>query len=136
MSKTGSFKTKALQPIDHVTLSNCWNISKDLDIQTIDKTTHRGVRTVLHPSLSRIYPTNDRGLRYDQTNHPLFTDTLIKGTTSKRGNKYAQVYGMRFGWARAHPMTLKIEAHETLSVLFNRNGVPPEMVVNGIQLYS
>ena len=28
-STTGSFKTKALQPIDHVTLSNRWNIPKD-----------------------------------------------------------------------------------------------------------
>ena len=38
---------------------------------------------------------------------------------------------MNFGWARAHPMKLKIEAHETLSVMFKRNGVPPEMVMDG-----
>ena len=89
------------------------------------------MRTVLHPYLSRIYPTNDIGLRYDRTNHPLFTDTLISGTTSKRGNKYAQVYGTSFGWAGAHPMKFKNKAHETFSVLFKRDGDPPEMVMDG-----
>ena len=123
--KTGSFNTKSQQPIDHVTLSNQWNIYKDHAKQTIEKTMQRGVRIVLHPSLLRIYPTNDRTLIYDQTNHPLFTDTLIAVTTSKCGNKYAQVYGKSSRWARDHPMNLKSELHETLSVLFKRDGVPP-----------
>ena len=56
---------------------------------------------------------------------------MIAGATFKRGNKYAQVYGTSFGWARAHPMKLKIEANETFSVLFKRNIVPPEMVMDG-----
>ena len=47
------------------------------------------------------------------------------------GNKYAQVYGTSFGWAHAHPIRFKSEAHKTLSVLFKCNGVPPEMVLNG-----
>ena len=76
-STTGSFKTKSQQPVDCVTLANRWNISKDNAKQAIDKTTQRGVRTVLFPYLSSIYPTNYRGMRYDRTNHPLFTDTLI-----------------------------------------------------------
>ena len=29
-----------------------------------------------------------------------------------------------FGWARAFPMTSRSEAHETLSLLFVRDGVP------------
>ena len=130
LSTTVSFKTKARQPIDYVTISNLWNIYKDRARQNNYKTTQRGVRTVLHPYLSRRYPTNDRGLRYDQTNHPLFTDTFIAGTTYKRGNKYAQVYGTSFGWARAHPMKLKSEGHKTLYMLFKRHGVPPEMVMD------
>jgi hypothetical protein len=39
---------------------------------------------------------------------------------------------MSFGWARAHPMTRKGEAHETLSLLFRRDGVPPTMVFDGL----
>ena len=89
------------------------------------------MRKVLDPSLSRRYPTNDRGMIYEQTNHPLFTDKLISGTTSKRGNKYAQDYGTSIGWACAHPMKLKSEAHKSLSVLFKRDGMPPEMIMDG-----
>ena len=89
------------------------------------------MRTVLHPYLSRRYSTNARGLRNERTNHPLFNDILIAGITSKCGNKYVQVYGTSFGWARAHPMKLKSEAHKTLSVMLKRNGVPPEMVMEG-----
>ncbi len=42
----------------------------------------------------------------------------------------AQAYATSFGWARAHPMKLKGDAHETLSLVFQRNGVPPTMVTN------
>ena len=48
---TGSFNKNSRQPIDYVTLANHWNISKDRARQTIDKTTQRGVRTVLHTYL-------------------------------------------------------------------------------------
>jgi hypothetical protein len=40
----------------------------------------------------------------------------------------AQVYSSSFGWACAHPMKRKGEAHETLSLVFHRDGVPPTMV--------
>jgi hypothetical protein len=67
-------------------------------------------------------------LCYKQLPHPTFTDTMFAGTTSKRGNKWAQVYATSFGWVQAHPMTQKGEAHETLSLLFHRDGVPPTMI--------
>jgi hypothetical protein len=41
-----------------------------------------------------------------------------------------QVYATSFGWARAHPMKRKGDAHETLSHVFQRGGVPPTMVTN------
>jgi hypothetical protein len=40
---------------------------------------------------------------------------------------------MSFGWARAHPMNRKGEAHETLSLLFLCDGVPPTMVFDGMK---
>ena len=70
-------------------------------------------------------------LRYKRLPHPTFTDTMFAGTTSKRGNKCAQIYATSFGWARAHPMTRKGEAHETLSLVFHRDGVPPTMIFDG-----
>ena len=57
---TRAFKTKDRQPIDYVTLSNLCSISKDCARQTIDKNMQRGVRTVLHTYLSRIYPTPNK----------------------------------------------------------------------------
>ena len=37
---------------------------------------------------------------------------------------------MSFGWARAHPMKHKEDAFETLSLVFQCNGVPLTMVTN------
>jgi hypothetical protein len=42
----------------------------------------------------------------------------------------AQAYATSFGWARAHPMKQKGDTHETLSLVFQRDGVPPTMVTN------
>ncbi len=42
----------------------------------------------------------------------------------------AQAYATSFGWARAHPMKHKGDAHDTLSLVFQRDGVPPTMVTN------
>jgi hypothetical protein len=60
-----------------------------------------------------------------------FTDTLFAGTPSRSGNKCAQAFSMSFGWARAHPIARKGEAHETLSLLFHRDGVPLTTVFDG-----
>ena len=43
----------------------------------------------------------------------MYTDTLdAKIVTSKRGNKYAQIFATRFGWFRAFPLKTKSEAHK------------------------
>jgi hypothetical protein len=128
---TGDFRTKSKKPIDHVALASRWMMSPEKALQTINVTTQRGVRACLNPTLSRRVPTNDRHLRYRRLPADLFTDTLIAGTTSKRGNKNTQVYSARNGWTRAHPMARKGEAHDTLSLLFHRDGVPPVMIVDG-----
>jgi hypothetical protein len=53
------------------------------------------------------------------------------GTKSKWQNKYAEVFATSFGWSRAFPMKLKSDAHEAVSLLFKRNGVPTPMIVDG-----
>ena len=99
-------------------------------MKTVKLTTQRGVRSTLHTSLSCRYPTNDRMLRYRRLPHPVFTDTLKAGTKSKRGNVCGQAYCTQFGWYRYHPMLQKSEAHETLSLVFKRDGVPPKIVAD------
>ena len=70
-------------------------------------------------------------LRYPRLPYDVFTDTLIAGTVSKRGNKYSQAFGTSFGWTRSYPMATKGQAHEALSLLFKRDGVPPTMISDG-----
>ncbi len=61
---------------------------------------------------------------------PMFSNTLIAGSVSQQGNKMAQAYATSFGWARAHPMKRIGDAHETLSFVFQHDGVPLTMVTN------
>ena len=44
---------------------------------------------------------------------------------------YAKVYSTKFRWSVEHPMKRKGYEHETLSLLFKRDGVPPKMVMYG-----
>ena len=59
-------------------------------------------RTVLHPSLSRRFRTNDRDLRYRRISQDVYGDIMfvkIKTISWKRKNKCDQVFGRtRFGW--------------------------------------
>jgi hypothetical protein len=50
---------------------------------------------------------------------------------SRQHNKAAQILCTDFGFARAFPMKKENEAHEALSLLFHRDGVPNMMVMYG-----
>jgi hypothetical protein len=38
-----------------------------------------------------------------------------------------------FGWARAHPLKQKGEAHEALSLMFKHDGIPPKMILDSLK---
>jgi hypothetical protein len=130
-SLSGHVQLRKTGPIDFMTLAGRWMIAPDRVKKTVQRTMQRGVCTCLNPMLTRRFPTNDRTLCYKRLLHTTFTDTMFAGMPSRSGNKCAQVYSTSFGWARAHPMTRKGEAHETLSLLFHCDGVPPTMVFDG-----
>ena len=127
ISRVTSVKKPAM---DHETLAKRWHITPEKAKNTIRKTTQRGIRTVLHPTLSRRFRTNDRQLRYRRLPSDLYSDTMFTNTVSRRQNKMAQVFASDFGWSRVYPMQAKGEAHEALSLLFQRDGVPPKMIVD------
>ena len=112
-------------------LAKRWGCGVDQAARTLRVTTQRGVRSVLHPTLSRRYATNDRMLRYRRLGTTMFSDTMFSETKSLDGHKCAQVFAARNGWTRAYPMNNKSEAHEALSLLFQREGVPHELIVDG-----
>ena len=49
-------------------------------------------------------------------------------TKSHQGELYSQVYMTGFHWCREHPM--KLMTHDSLSLLFQRDGVPPKMIMD------
>ena len=56
---------------------------------------------------------------------------MFAGTVSQRGNKCAQTFCTDYGWSRAFPMKSKGMAHEALTTVFRRYGVPPSVVTDG-----
>ncbi len=120
-------------PIDFMTLAAQWIIALEHAKKTVQLPTQRGVRTCLNSTLARQFPTNEQMFCYKRLPHTTFTDSLFAGTPTCSGNKCAQAFSTSFGWAKAHPMTRKGEAHETLSLLFHRDGVPPTMVFDSLK---
>ena len=108
-----------------------WEIGIEAAKRTVKSTTHRILRTVAHPSLSRRFRTNDRQLRCRRINSEMFTGTANSAVTSKRGNKYIQFFSLPYVWVRIFPMPKKSCAHETLSTLLKRYRVPSAMVMDG-----
>jgi len=50
---------------------------------------------------------------------------------SLSGNTYAQIYVNDLDWTHAYAMKSKGNAHETLDLLFHREGVPAEIILDG-----
>jgi hypothetical protein len=61
---------------------------------------------------------------------PCSVTRCLLGPFLQQGNKMAQVYATSFGWVRVHPMKHKEDAYETLSLVFQCDGVPPTMVTD------
>ena len=117
---TGIVSKPSVEPI---VLAKRWGITPEKAQNTIQATTQRGIRTMLHTLLSRRFRKNDQNLRYHHLAHPVFSDMMFASTVSRRSNRCAQLYATDFGWARAFTMASRSEAHEILSLLFARNGV-------------
>jgi hypothetical protein len=86
---------------------------------------------MIHPSLTKWYKLNDRQLQYRRLPVTMFTDTIYSTIISRQQNKAAQIFCTDFCFVRAFPMKKESEAHEALSLLFHRYGVPNVMVMDG-----
>jgi hypothetical protein len=92
--------------IDVATLAKNWGIGIEAAKRTRIMTTQRGVRRMIHPSLTKIYKTNDRQLRYRRLPVIMYTDTMYSTIPSRQKNKAAQIFTTDFGFVRAFPMKL------------------------------
>ena len=122
--------TPSGKAIDAKTLARRWGCGLERAADTLRVTTQRGLRTTLNP-LTKRFTTNDRFHRYRPLPHPLFTDTMFSKVKSRLGNTCAQVFTARNGWTRAYPLASKGDAHEALSLLLQREGRPPELIMDG-----
>jgi hypothetical protein len=128
----GWIHSKVGKPVDAETLAKHWLIPANCAVRTVNEITQQGVCTCLNnPTLSHCSPTNHCKLCYPCMPHLVFSNTMLAGTESKNGNKCCQVFATNFGWAHAHPLTQKGEAHEALLLMFMHDGVPPEMILDG-----
>ena len=129
-STLGNIHSRKSKQLDAEILAKLWNIDRKKALKTIKRTTHRGIRSCLHPSLYRHFPTNYCIMRYNCLPHSMLSDTMKSGVVSKRRNKYGQVYCTQYRWSWCHPIKLKSESHEYLSMLFKHDCVPPNIVVD------
>ena len=58
----------------------------------------------------------------------MYSDTLFSTRESRRGNKFAQIFATNFDLLGSFPMKLKSEAHETLLLLFQLDGLMPAII--------
>jgi hypothetical protein len=119
--------------VDAATLAKNWGIGIEAANRTHLVTTQRGIRRMIHPSMTNRYKTNDRKLRYRRLTVTIFTDTMYSIIISRQQNKADQIFCTDFGFVRASPMKLESVAHEALSLLFHRDGVPNAMVMDGVK---
>jgi hypothetical protein len=110
--------------VDAATLAKNWGIGIEAAKRTHLVTTQRGIRWMIHPSLTKRYKTNDRQLRYSCLPVTMLTDTMNSTIISRQHNKAAQVFCTDFGFVRAFPIKLESKEHEALSLLFHRDEVP------------
>jgi hypothetical protein len=127
----GRIHFKAGKPVDAEMLPKCWLIPANRAARTVNQTTQQEVCTMLNPTLSCHFPTNNCMLCYPCMPHPVFGHTMFAGTESKNGNKCCQVFATKFGWAHAHPLKQTGESHEALLLMFKRDVVLPEMILDG-----
>jgi hypothetical protein len=75
--------------IDAATLAKNWGTGIEAAKRTRLVTTQRGIRRMVHPSLTKRYKTNDRQLRYRRLPVTMYTDTMYSTILSRQINKEA-----------------------------------------------
>jgi hypothetical protein len=123
-------ETRDKAGVDAATLANNWGIGIEAAKRTRLVTTQRGIIRMIQPSLTKLYNTNDRQLRYRRLPVTMFTDIMYSTLISRKHNKEAHIFCTGFGFVRAFPMKEESEAHVALSLLFHRDGVPNVMVMD------
>jgi hypothetical protein len=82
--------TEGWNGIKAATLARNFGIRLDTAQWTLKVTTQQGVRSMLNPTLSQWFRTNDQQLQYRCPPVDMYTDTMFSKIKSKHGNTCAQ----------------------------------------------
>jgi hypothetical protein len=74
--------------VDAATLAKNLGVGIEAAKSTRLVTTQKGIRRMIHPSLTNQYKSNDRQLRYHRLPVTMFTDTMYSTDNKKRQLKY------------------------------------------------
>jgi hypothetical protein len=103
-------------------LARKWNIGIDTAKKTLQVTTQRGVRTVIHP-LHRRYRVDHLHLNRRRLNGDWFSDTLFSKVISLQGNLCAQVF-TNDNFTTIHPLSSKSKVSQALTEFSDDVGIP------------
>jgi hypothetical protein len=90
--------------VDAATLANNCGIGLKAAKRARLATTQRGIRRMIHPSLTKRYNTNDRQLRYRRLPVTMYTDTMFSTILSIQKNKASRIFCTDFGFVREFPL--------------------------------
>jgi hypothetical protein len=90
--------------VDAETLAKNWGIGIEAAKRARLVTTQRGIRRMIHPSLTKQYNKNDRQLRYCHLPVTIYTATMYSTILSRQDNKEAQIFCTDYGFVKAFPM--------------------------------
>ena len=103
--RMGTPSSRSSSEINHEIAQARWGIHPTLANNTVECTTQKVFRiSCPHPLLTKRIRKNNRILCYNRLPCNVFADTLILGTVSKGGNKYAELFATDFSWAQAYPI--------------------------------
>ena len=111
-------------------LSRMWNIGLETAKRTLQVTTQRGVRTVVHP-LHRRYRVDHLHLNRRRLNGDWFTDTLFSKVISIQGNTCAQQVFTNGNFTTVHPLVSKGKVAQALTEFADDVGIPDTLLSDG-----
>ena len=74
VAKVGA--SKRIHGVTSEYLSHKWLVSPEAARITVQHTTQQGIRTILRPSLSQQFKTNEQFLRYNRLKEIVFANTM------------------------------------------------------------
>jgi hypothetical protein len=78
--------------VDDATLAKKWGIGIEAAKRTRLVTNQRGIRRMIHPSLTKQYSTNDRQLRHHRFPVTTYYDTMYSTILSRQDNTAGHIF--------------------------------------------